>query len=67
MAARPKTDEATETPERVFQLRAGDVTRVAVGSHPRVSIGAGERYTTSDPAVADQLAATPELEEVTAA
>jgi hypothetical protein len=69
MAPRPKTEDA---PLRTFKLRelvdaeGGPVIRVALGASPRVSLGTGETYATSDPKLADWLAATPELEETNA-
>lgn len=64
----PSAEEAL--PERSFRLIPNDdeetaVTRVSVGADPRVSIGAGETFATTDPRLADRLAAQPELEEVT--
>lgn len=56
---------------RSFQLPAveeGDedaVRRVSFGASSRVSIDAGETYTTDDPALAARLAAEPLLQEVT--
>lgn len=70
-AAQAAEPEAEELKERSFQLvkSAPDdedaVTRVSVGADPRISIGAGEKFATTDQRLADQLAAHPELEEVT--
>jgi hypothetical protein len=61
--------EAPPVP-RVFKLRDpadGDespVHRVSLGANPRVSLGAGETYSTVDRKLAKRLAANPHLEEV---
>jgi hypothetical protein len=71
MAPRPKPDQAAEeqTP-RTFALRAelvdaaGDpFVHVSLGSAPRISLAAGETFTTSDPKLAARLATVAELEE----
>jgi len=70
-----QTVEASEEPAaRVFRLRDAAegvdeqdvVRRVSVGCAPRVSLGPGETFSTTDAKHAEQLAATAELEEVTA-
>lgn len=71
MAPRKPAEQAEPT-DRVFQLRspaegdANPVTRVSFGSSPHVSIGAGEHYATSDPALAARLVADELFEEVEA-
>jgi hypothetical protein len=56
---------------RVFQLRdaAGvdeeGIHRVSLGGNPRVSLGPGETFSTTNPKLARRLAASEHLEEVT--
>jgi hypothetical protein len=53
---------------RTFQLKQSAenaVHRVSFGASPRISIGAGETFATTDPRLAARLAAQPHLEEVT--
>lgn len=58
---------------RVFQLRDAvgvddeGVHRVSVGANPRVSLGLGETFATTDRKLARRLAANEHLEEVTPA
>lgn len=61
--------KAKKSQQRSFRLvkSSGEnaPTRISFGASPRVSIGAGETYSTSDPRLAGRLAANPLLEEVT--
>jgi hypothetical protein len=50
---------------RSFQLKAGGANRVSLGASPRVSIAAGETFTTTDDRLARRLAAHTQLEETT--
>jgi hypothetical protein len=66
-SASASADQSVELADgsRSFRLRAdGDVTSVAFGADPHVSIAADETYVTSDPRLAAQLAADPHFEEV---
>jgi hypothetical protein len=63
----PKPPKAAEPAPRTFALRAqeeGGVTRVSFGCAPRVSLGAGDKHTTTDPQLAARMAADPLLEEL---
>lgn len=66
---KPKAAADTAPPARAFQLASSEgadyVVRVAIGASPRVSIGTGQVFETTDPRLAARLAAAPELEEVT--
>jgi len=74
MSAREaKTSRVTAQPAvRRFTLAdsvpAGEpLLRVCLGHSPRLSIAAGEKFETSDPRLADRLAALPLFHEITEA
>lgn len=57
--------KAEKSATRAFRLKQdAGVTRLSFGASPRISIGAGETYSTSDPRLAARLAANPKFEEV---
>jgi hypothetical protein len=62
-AAAASVRAEAELVERVFSP-AADVNSVQFGADPHVVLKAGERFATSDPIVAAELAENPFLEEV---